>query len=93
LYPESRNKDLNQALDLCHNPSERVDVLLRLFRAHPFPKDQPYWEEAAELASRHSLSTELLVRLALAHVNLLCSLKRPQEGFADLALAARLLGS
>lgn len=93
LYPESRNKDLNQALDLCQNPGERVDVLLRLFRAHPFPKDQPYWEEAAELASRHSLSTELLVRLALAHVNLLCSLKRPQEGFADLALAARLLGS
>ncbi|MBN9415328.1 MAG: CHAT domain-containing protein [Candidatus Eremiobacteraeota bacterium] len=93
LYSESRVKDLNQALDLSQTPADRVDVLLRLFRSHPFPKDQSYWEEAAEIASKHRLSRELLVRLSLAHINLLCSLKRPQEGFADLAVVQNLLGS
>lgn len=91
LDAQSRRKDLEKALELCVTPAERVDVLLRLFRANPFPKDQPYWEEAAEIASRHRLPPELLARLSLAHINLLGNLKRPKEGFADLAAAAALL--
>lgn len=91
LERSDQRKDLEKALQLSSTPAQQVDVLLRLFRAHPFPKDQEYWQEAAEIASKTKLSDELLVRLSLAHLNLLCSLKRPQEGFADLALADRLL--
>ena len=91
LDPQSRRKDLEQALELSVAPAERVDVLLRLFRANPFPKDQPYWEEAAEIASHNRLPADLLARLSLAHINLLGNLKRPQEGFADLAVAESLL--
>lgn len=91
LDQPGRRKHLEKALDLSSTPAEQVDVLLRLFRVHPFPKDQEYWQEAAELASRSKLPDELLVRLSLAHINLLCSLKRPQEGFAELAMVDRLL--
>lgn len=91
LDAESRRKDLEKALELSNTPAERVDVLLRLFRANPFPKDQPYWEEAAEVAAQHRLPSELLARLSLAHINLLANLKRPKEGFADLAVAETLL--
>ena len=91
LDSANRRKDLEQAMQLSHSPAEQVDVLLRQFRAYPFPKDESYWQEAARIASEHKLPDELLVRLSLAHINLLCSHKRPQEGFAELALARRLM--
>ena len=78
-------KDLKQALPLCTSPSQRVDVLLRLFYNTRYPADQPYWQEAAEVAAQHPLPHSLLVRLSLAHINLLCSQKRAAEAWNYLA--------
>ncbi len=82
----SKRRDLEQALELSKTPTERVEVLLRLFHATEAPLDRSYWMQAAEIAGQHLLDDSVLFRLSQVHISVLKSQGRIAEAWYDLGL-------